>query len=132
MCRKLSKLELIIAAGSVNLMLLDPSIEQPQVTVLSEMKTIISELRAKWDQPKAQRLWSLSSDKVLVEDPEFKTESKGAKCVLTFCIELAEAKAEEKIAEDFLNLQQQLAGTSPTTSTPITTTSNAEVPTFAW
>ena len=126
MCRKLTKLELIVAAGSVNLMLLDPTIEQLQATVLNEMKTIISELKAKWDQPKAQRLWSLSTDKVLIEDPDFKKESKGAKCVLTFLIEMAEVKTEEQFAEELKILQQQLAGTSPTTaptvSAPVATT----------
>ena len=104
MCRKLAPIELTITAGFLNLAAASPTITEEEKPIVAEMQQLVKDLRANWETPKAQRLWSLSASKVLVEEEKFMKESNGARCAIGWVLKMANEEAEAKMAADLAAL----------------------------
>ena len=85
--RKLSEIELSILAAVLQHSVANPKTTDAEKSVLTEMLTLINDLILKWDNAKGQKLWGLSSNKTLVESPEFVADSNGSKCVIKFALD---------------------------------------------
>ena len=132
---KLSAIELSVLVAVFEHGVNSPTATPEEKTVLAEMLALSMELIIKWDNAKGQKLWNLSGSKILVESPEFAKDTNGGKCVIRAVIDgVSEIMVKAAIAA--LTTPTVPAAPTvaalPTTSTPITTTSNAEVPTFTW
>lgn len=67
----------------------------PKLQLVLEAETCVAKLKAGFDPAVSNRLWNISKDPLLINDPEFIKETNGAKCAISFIQAITETKIEE-------------------------------------
>lgn len=116
MSHKLSALELSIVSVFVTLAKTMATVKavpptDPKLQLVLEAEECIAKLTAGFDPAVSNRLWNISKDPLLANDPEFVKVTNGAKCAISF-IQSSTMKLVEDLAAEFLT------GLSGTTTQP--------------